>query len=227
MLIRCECGWEKTVKDDLLGKKAQCPKCSSKFVIEPAPELVAAAVASEPELPTFSLQAAPPSVDHDEDDTVDGATMGETEDMPTFEELPAIRPPARSPWKTHTLPALRDRLKGHYPLTTSASWCLQLYGTFCHVVAALLAAGAVFSFLGVLGGLGMMAMAMTSNGSPEGGFGGSLLAGLSLSYLILFVLSSFTAFAIGSLSGAGAELIAGRAAALVDQGVSPNGGVKP
>ncbi|MBX3450610.1 MAG: SHOCT domain-containing protein [Planctomycetaceae bacterium] len=37
MLIRCACGWEKQVKDELAGKKAQCPKCANTFVIVEAP----------------------------------------------------------------------------------------------------------------------------------------------------------------------------------------------
>lgn len=48
MLIRCECGWEKNVKDDLRGKKGQCPKCRATMVLEPATTNVDEVVTSSP-----------------------------------------------------------------------------------------------------------------------------------------------------------------------------------
>lgn len=39
MLVRCSCGWEKNVKDELIGKKAECPKCKNSFVLKPVQPL--------------------------------------------------------------------------------------------------------------------------------------------------------------------------------------------
>lgn len=61
MLVRCECGWEKTVKDELAGRKAQCPKCSSTFVLQEAASLL------KKQTPAVEHSPAPPIRTRDPD----------------------------------------------------------------------------------------------------------------------------------------------------------------
>lgn len=63
MLVRCECGWEKTVKDELAGRKAQCPKCSAMFVLQEAAPLAKkpkVQVVDRPEVSAVEKAVTPP-----------------------------------------------------------------------------------------------------------------------------------------------------------------------
>ncbi len=219
MLVRCECGWEKEVRDELQGKTAQCPKCGAKFELQPA-GVVAAAESALPEPVSLMPVAAetedddawlPPGIEADEEEAFEAAPLTSS-------------PPKPSPWKTPNLKTLRDRVKGHYPLVVSASWCLEIYSALVRVFALLFAIGAVIAFFGML--FGLVLIVAPGKGGGFAAAGGSMVFGVSLGWCVALTYVSFTLYMTGAVCGGLAELSVAWAAGLAGQHISPCGGLR-
>lgn len=221
MLVRCACGWEKEVKDELRGKSAQCPKCGAKFALQPAD------VVAVPEPEPVSLM--PAAAETDEEDAWLPPGL-EADDEEPFEAVPLpTSPPKPSPWKTPNLQTLRERVKGHYPAVASGAWYLEFYAAFARVAAIIIIALAgVALVVGVAGLYGMFVpdpkvtglAALQRNALLES------MTWNGLSYFLTLIFASVAVLTTGAVSRAFAELSVAWAAGLAGQQISPCGGLQ-
>lgn len=221
MLVRCACGWEKDIRDDLRGKTGMCPKCGAKVELQPAmPVTSSAANASAASL---SLMPA-------EEDAEEAWTPPAVEAEEDADEVREVAPshPRLSPWKTPNLKTLRERVKGHFPAVASGAWYLEFYGAFARIAAIVIVALAGLALVvGLAGVSGMVSpnpkaaglASLQQNALHESMTWNGLTYFLSLSFAAVAVLAS------GAASRLCAELSVAWAAGLVSQQISPCGGL--
>lgn len=227
MLVRCACGWEKTVKDELRGKTAKCPKCGAMFELQPAPELVAAAPIAAAHAAPVIAQPPESVATLIESDSEEWMPAEASDEEDPFAEIPAPLPhqgpPKISPWKTPNLKAFRGRLQGHFPNVALAAWILHVYSRICWIVFAVIVLISI-AFLG----LGVVGFVMGLAAGSKGG--GLMLALIGLGASMVWTLSmlgiAVSLAVAAAMSAAAAELGVSWAASFVGQQISPCGGMR-
>lgn len=163
MRIRCECGWEKDVDDELSGKKAQCPKCKSKMVLTPY-------------VPPAPIRRVPPPLPEPDDEE--------------FDELPPV--PARRAELIDARSVAVTPVKMHVAVTTPspvahslgiASVILGILGLLVCWVPLVGLLGSPLSALGLVLGLVGLIIAAVRRGAGIG----FPIAGSAISTLALVI----------------------------------------